>query len=112
MNIMYILCYDNTIHLMIRVKQMAKTAQLNIRTDIEVKNKVEKIFQQLGLTHSEAIELFYRQVIFNHGLPFEIKIPIDKVFNDETKQAIYDTDNNIDTVIHDDIDSVFRELGI
>ncbi len=37
---------------------------------------------------------------------------MNKVFNDETKQAIYDTDNNIDTVIHADIDSVFRELGI
>lgn len=91
---------------------MSKTAQLNIRTDIEIKNQVEKIFKQLGLTHSEAIGLFYRQVILNDGLPFEIKIPKDKVFNQETKQAIYEVNNDIDTTTHVNLDDMFNKLGI
>jgi DNA-damage-inducible protein J len=91
---------------------MSKTAQLNIRADIDVKNKVETIFKELGLSHSQAIELFYRQVIFNQGLPFEIKLPQENIFNDETKQAIEDTNNNIDVKIHKTAKSLFKELGI
>lgn len=89
---------------------MSKTAQLNIRTNVEVKNQVEHIFKQLGLTHSEAIEIFYRQVILNDGLPFEIKIP--KTFNNETIQAIYEVNNNIDTIEHDNINDMFNSLCI
>lgn len=89
---------------------MSKTAQLNIRTNIEVKNKVEQIFKQLGLTHSEAIEIFYRQVILNEGLPFEIKLP--KTFNDETRKAIYEVENNIDVTEHDNLNDMFQALDI
>lgn len=55
---------------------MSKTDVLHARIDSELKENVENIFAQLGLTSTDAIKLFYKQVELNGGLPFEIKIPM------------------------------------
>ena len=47
---------------------------------------MEKIFQDLGLSTSEAIGLFYEHVSQNKGLPFSVNVP-----NAETLQAIMDS---------------------
>ena len=57
---------------------MAKSANLCVRIDPEIKKQAEDIFKQLGIPVSTAINIFYRQVILRGGLPFEIKIPDDK----------------------------------
>ena len=54
---------------------MAKTSTLHTRIETDLKNNVESIFAQLGLTSSDAIKLFYRQVELQGGLPFELKVP-------------------------------------
>lgn len=54
---------------------MAKTDVLHARIDSDLKENVENIFAQLGLTSTDAIKLFFKQVELNGGLPFEIKIP-------------------------------------
>ncbi|MDU5186405.1 MAG: type II toxin-antitoxin system RelB/DinJ family antitoxin [Finegoldia magna] len=61
------------------------TVNLNIRTDKEVKEKAENIFQELGLNMTTAINMFLRTSIRENGIPFDLKI--DSV-NDETKLAI------------------------
>ncbi|MDU3191949.1 MAG: type II toxin-antitoxin system RelB/DinJ family antitoxin [Finegoldia magna] len=61
------------------------TVNLNIRTDKEIKEKAENIFQELGLNMTTAINMFLRTSIRENGIPFELKI--DSV-NDETKLAI------------------------
>ena len=52
---------------------------IRARTSPELKTEVESIFQELGLSTSEAINLFYSQVKLNKGLPFEVKIPSDSL---------------------------------
>jgi DNA-damage-inducible protein J len=54
---------------------MAKTASINARIEPEVKEKAEGIFAALGLSASDAIGLFYRQVAFRRGLPFDVYVP-------------------------------------
>ena len=54
---------------------MAKTAYVNVRIDATVKREVEKIFRELGLSVSEAITLFFRQVILKRGLTFDVSLP-------------------------------------
>jgi len=54
---------------------MPKDAMIRARTDEVLKNRVEKIFGKLGLSSSSAINLFYKQVALQGGLPFEVKIP-------------------------------------
>lgn len=57
---------------------MLKTASVYIRIEPEIKEQAESIFASLGIQASNAISMFYRQVILRGGLPFEIKIPDDK----------------------------------
>ncbi|MCL2630849.1 MAG: type II toxin-antitoxin system RelB/DinJ family antitoxin [Firmicutes bacterium] len=54
---------------------MAKTSVLHARLDENLKQNVERILNEIGLTPSDAVNLFYRQVELNGGLPFELKIP-------------------------------------
>ncbi len=55
----------------------------SIKLDVEIKAKAKAIFQELGMTMGEAVNIFLSQVALHKGLPFEVKIP-----NDETKKAI------------------------
>lgn len=50
-----------------------KTSNLNVRIEPEIKNSAEDILNDLGLSASAAVNIFYRQIIENQGLPFEIK---------------------------------------
>lgn len=60
-------------------------ANLNIRTEKEIKESAEIVFSQLGLTMSAAVNIFLRQVIRENGIPFELKL---KEPNTETIEAI------------------------
>jgi DNA-damage-inducible protein J len=54
---------------------MAKNATIRARIDSELKAEVEELFDQLGLSTTEAINLFYRQIRLRNGLPFSVVIP-------------------------------------
>lgn len=55
-----------------------KQARIRVRTDRQLKLEVEAIFGRLGLTASEAVDLFYQQVKLAGGLPFPVIIPRGK----------------------------------
>lgn len=63
-----------------------KTATARALLDPEVKIQAENILKELGLSVSKSFELFYRQVIAQHGLPFELQVP-----NEKTMKAIEDS---------------------
>ena len=54
---------------------MAKSANLYARIEPEVKEQAESILNALGIPASNAITMFYKQIILNNGLPFEVKLP-------------------------------------
>lgn len=54
---------------------MAKTSSIHIRVEPKIKEKVEEILNSLGMTFTEAINIYLRQIIINCGIPFEIKNP-------------------------------------
>lgn len=54
---------------------MAKSANLYARIEPEVKEQAEKILSTLGIPASNAINMFYKQIILQKGIPFEVKIP-------------------------------------
>lgn len=54
---------------------MAKSANLYARIEPEVKEQAETILTALGIPASNAITMFYKQIILNNGLPFEVKLP-------------------------------------
>lgn len=53
----------------------AKSANLYARVEPDVKERAEEILAALGIPASNAINMFYRQVILHQGLPFDVKIP-------------------------------------
>ena len=55
-----------------------KSANLYVRIEPEVKEKAESILSALGIPASSAINMFYKQIILQRGLPFEVKIPYDR----------------------------------
>ena len=53
---------------------MAKTT-IQIRADAEVKAAADSVFNKLGITMSDGINIFLRQVHMHGGFPFEVKLP-------------------------------------
>lgn len=65
-----------------------KSANLYARIEPDVKEKAEGILAALGISASSAINMFYKQVILQRGLPFEVKIPYNRPVNmDELSEA-------------------------
>jgi len=86
---------------------MNKTATIRARVEPTLKNKAEHIFNELGLTTTQAITLFYKQVALRNGLPFEIVIP-----SAITHRTFENTEAGRDLVICENADDMFSKLGI
>lgn len=54
---------------------MAKSANLYARIEPDLKEQAENILTALGIPASNAITMFYKQIILQNGLPFEVKLP-------------------------------------
>ncbi len=52
-----------------------KSANLYVRIEPEVKEEAEQILSSLGVSSSSAINMFYKQIIFCGGLPFDVRLP-------------------------------------
>jgi DNA-damage-inducible protein J len=64
---------------------------VQFRTDESTKAQSVEIFQHLGITMSDAINMFLRQSIMHGGLPFELKIP---KYNELTQAALADMEQS------------------
>ena len=53
---------------------MVKTSNLYVRIEPEVKEQAEKVFDGLGISMSNAIGLFLKQVVINQAIPFDLKL--------------------------------------
>ena len=87
---------------------MAKTDTLHIRVEPSVKMKAEKTLNDLGLSITEAVNVFLNQVILYEGIPFKIEKPR---YNKETIKAIEDVQNGINlSKSFDSVEEMFEEL--
>ena len=57
---------------------MANTTAVYARIDTNLKNHAESILSKLGITPTSAIQMLYSQIILHNGMPFELKIPVQK----------------------------------
>lgn len=86
---------------------MSKTATVRARIEPDLKKEVEKIFHELGLSTTDAINIFFKQVKLRHGLPFEVAIP-----NELTQKVLDQTDNGINLLRHKSIEDMYKSLEI
>jgi DNA-damage-inducible protein J len=81
-----------------------KSAIIRARTEAEVKEKAEAILAELGMNSSQVINMLYRQIIYQKGLPFEVSLP-----NATTLAAIHEEEGTVD---HGTPEQLFKDLGI
>ncbi len=93
----------------------AKTANVNCRISEDVKYKAEEILSKIGLPRSVAIDMFYRQIIMNNGLPFEVTLPTKPFIRENMTKDEFDSmmargvkEANSSELY--DVDEVFDEL--
>lgn len=86
---------------------MTKSATVRARIEPNLKIDVENLFKKLGLSTTEAINLFYQQVKLRKGLPFNVVIP-----NETTEKVFEDTDAKRNLIRCDNADDLFEKLGI
>jgi DNA-damage-inducible protein J len=98
--------YDNLTNAILE-DTMAKTTTISVRMDADLKSDAESILSSLGLTPSQAISVFYKQITFQHGLPFPVKIP-EKELNAVTINAMEEKDLNE----YKNSSELYNELGI
>jgi DNA-damage-inducible protein J len=80
---------------------------IRARLEPELKDHAEAIFHRLGLSATQAITMFYRQVELRKGLPFDVVVPTST-----TKGTFQATDAGRDLVVCEDADDMYKKLGI
>lgn len=83
---------------------MAKTAVVTTRIEPELKQEVEAVLAELGLTTSQAVLLYLKQIALQRGIPFAVKIP-----NQETVSAIAEAREPYNLPGFDNVDELFDD---
>lgn len=93
---------------------MAKTSNLVVRLEPEIKEKAEAIFKKMGISASTAVDMFYRQVIVDGGMPFAAKVkkPVDiaDLSREEIDDLILEAIEASKRGEYMDIDAGFKEI--
>jgi DNA-damage-inducible protein J len=84
---------------------MSRTATVRARVEPRLKADVDKLLRRLGMSTTEAINLFYTQIRLRHGLPFPIEVP-----NETTKRTFETTDRGEDLHAYDSLEAMFEAL--
>lgn len=85
---------------------MAKTAMITTRVDPGLKADAEKVLSKLGISTTEAINLFLSQIRLRKGLPFDVKIP-----NKTTQKAMKDAEEGRNLSSYDSLDKFFEKMA-
>jgi DNA-damage-inducible protein J len=62
---------------------MGKTGYITARIEPKLKARAARVLANVGVSTTDAITMFLRQVVLRNGLPFEVRVP-----NAQTKKAI------------------------
>lgn len=84
---------------------MPKSSVITARIDPDLKKDTEAILNELGLSPSQAITLFYRQIALMEGLPFPVRLP-----NAATRKALQEAKARHPLQTYDSVDELFEDL--
>ena len=86
---------------------MSKTATVRARIEPDLKQEVEQLFHELGLSTTDAINIFFKQVKLRHGLPFEVVIP-----SALTQKVLDESDDGLNLIRYKNIEDMYKSLEI
>ena len=80
---------------------------ISARIDPDLKQNAESVFEDLGLTASQAITLFYKQVEMAQGLPFPVRLP-----SAMPVEALRQAQDRRELATFNTIDDLIEDLGV
>jgi DNA-damage-inducible protein J len=86
---------------------MAKTEAIKARVEPRLKAEAERILDELGLDASDAIRVFYKQVVLRKGLPFDVAMP-----NKATQRAMREVQEGRGLTMYKDTAEMREKLGL
>ena len=81
---------------------MNKAAVIHARIEPEMKASAERVLHKLGLSPTEAIRIFYKQITPRQGLPFSVHIP-----NELTAKTLIKSRDGKEIEHFDSLDTMF-----
>lgn len=94
---------------------VTKSANVNVRIQENIKQQAEQILETIGVPRATAIDMFYRQIILNKGIPFPLTIPTSLPAQDDMDEKTFNAliAKGYDQAVQGDsypIDDVFEDL--
>ena len=84
---------------------MAKTANVLVRVEPEIKEEAESILNQIGVPASVVINMLYRQIIYTRSIPFPLAL------NQEPPVRSEMTDKEFDSLMEKGLDQAKTGQG-
>ena len=82
-----------------------KTTVIRARIEPELKDDVESVLNELGLSVTDAITIFFRQIRRKRKLPFDVRIP-----NRTTRKTLEKSERNEEIIYFKDVDDMTRNM--
>ncbi len=82
-----------------------KTSEIRVLLEPSLKKKSKKILDEIGMSESEAVRIFFRNLVNRKEFPLELKVP-----NEETIKEMDEVDKGKYSKGYDDIDEMFEDL--
>jgi len=82
---------------------MSQSAVVHARIEPRTKKQAEHVLRRLGVTPTEAIRMFYRQICLRGGLPFAVLIP-----NELTAKTLQASHEGRDVQAFESLDEMFK----
>lgn len=91
---------------------MNKTASVFVRIDPRTKEKAEKILNELGISASTAINMFYKQIIIQNGMPFDVKNSnkISNISQEDLDEVIFEASKQDMTIAEEIVEEITQEI--
>ena len=80
---------------------MTQTSTVHARIDRKTKEESERILRSIGMTPTEAVRLFYRQIALRKEFPLELRVP-----NQLTGETLTKSDRDDDVEYFDSIEDM------
>ena len=86
--------------------RVAKTAMVRARIEPKLKERAEAVLRKIGISPSEAVNVFYARIAAEKAIPFSLNIP-----NAVTHNAIMEARHKRDTLpAYDSTEEMFADI--
>jgi len=80
-----------------------KTAKIYTCMEPDLKKRAQRILNKLGISTTDAIRIYFQQIVDSNGIPFKVSIP-----NEKTRQAMNDAREEKDLTSYDTPEKYFK----